>query len=145
MDTKGAADFVEDEGDIVGRSALGRVVRRAGDPGAWHPPPPGAPGSDLTTLLLEVFRRRAGRVSAQDVLRQYERDRFVGLAGASFRSLRRVEDALIGALPGGFEVVTLSPVLPLGAHSAFATVDQNKVVSTIRRSEVVADPTNGLA
>ena len=114
---------VEDDGDIVGRSALGRVVRRVGDLGVVDRLAVGIPGSDLTTLLLEVFRRRAGRLSSQDVLRQYERDRFVGLAGASFEALRRVENALLGALPGEFEVVTLSPVLPLGAHSAFASAD----------------------
>ena len=35
--------------------------------------------------------------------------------------------------------------MPLGTHSAIATVDQNKVVSTTRHNEVAADPTNALA
>ena len=36
-------------------------------------------------------------------------------------------------------------MVPLGTHSAVATVHQHKVVSTIRNAEVAADPTNALA
>jgi hypothetical protein len=41
--------------------------------------------------------------------------------------------------------VDLSPVTPLGTCSAVATVDQHRVISTIRGSEVLSDPTNVLA
>lgn len=103
------------------------------------------PGADLTSLLLEVLRRRAERVSPADVLRQYADDRFVRPSDLDLRELRRVEDAMFGALPAGFEVLTLAPVVPLGAHSAVATVDPRKVIATVRRTEVAADPTNALA
>jgi hypothetical protein len=102
-------------------------------------------GADLTSLLLEVMRRRADRLTPADVLRQYRSDRFVGPASTDRRDLRRVEDAMFGALPDGFEVLTLAPVLPLGAHAAVAAVDPRNVIATIRRTEVAADPTNGLA
>ena len=52
---------------------------------------------------------------------------------------------MLAALPPGFDVLTLAPVLPLGAHTAAAGVDPRKVVATVRGSEVAADPTNGLA
>ena len=61
------------------------------------------------------------------------------------RALRRVEDALIAGCADAFEVIALAPLVPLGTHSAIATVDQNKVVATSRHSEVAADPTNALA
>jgi hypothetical protein len=102
-------------------------------------------GTDLTALLLAVMRRRASARTPAEVLRRYSEDRFTEPAGTPFYSLRRVEDALLSALPGGVEMVTLPPVVPLGAHSTVATVDQNKVVTTIRGTEVAADPTNGLA
>lgn len=102
-------------------------------------------GADLTSLLLEVMRRRADRLSPSDVLRQYRSDRFVSPASTDQRDMRRVEDAMLGALPDGFEVLTLAPVVPLGAHSALGAVDPRNVVATIRRTEVAADPTNGLA
>ncbi len=102
-------------------------------------------GADLTSVLLEVMRRRAARLRPADVLRQYRTDRFVGPASTEFRDLRRVEDEMIAALPESFDVITLAPVLPLGAHSAFAGVDPRNVIATIRRTEVAADPTNALA
>lgn len=124
--------------------ALRRVLREAGDP-ALIDKLAGLPGADLTTVLLEVQRRRAGRVTPAEVMRNYGRDRFVGPASVGFGALRRAEDAMLAALPAGFEVLTLAPVLPLGAHSAVATVDPRNVIATVRGSEVAADPTNGLA
>ncbi len=105
----------------------------------------GMSGSDLTTLLLEVFRDRAERLSPAEVMRRYRSDRFVAPAPISFTALRRAEDALVSALPDGFEMLVLAPVLPLAAHSAVATVDPRKVIATVRGSEVAADPTNALA
>jgi hypothetical protein len=43
-----------------------------------------------------------------------------------------------------FESTVLSPLVPFGTH-AIAGVAQSRVVSTIRGTEVAADPTNGLA
>jgi hypothetical protein len=48
-------------------------------------------------------------------------------------------------LPDHYTAVELSPVCPLGTNAAVATVDQNKVVTAIRNTEVVADATNVLA
>jgi hypothetical protein len=102
-------------------------------------------GADLTSLLLEVFRRRAEKLTPADVVRRSSRDRFVRGVAIPFEWLRRVEDACIAALPDAFRITTLSPLVPLGTHSALAPVDQNNVVSTIRGTEVAADPTNGLS
>lgn len=102
-------------------------------------------GADLTTLLLEVMRRRASRVTPAELMHRYSTDRFVGPATVAFEALRRAEDALLGALPESFERLELAPLVPLGTHSAITPVDQNRIVSTIRGSEVAADPTDGLA
>ncbi|WP_370942680.1 hypothetical protein AB5J62_26765 [Amycolatopsis sp. cg5] len=99
----------------------------------------------MTTLLLEVMRIRAGKRSAPDVLRRYREDRFSAPAAVPAHRLRAAEDAVVSALPTDFALLTLAPIAPLGTHSALATVDQNKVVSTARGSEVAADPTNALA
>jgi hypothetical protein len=102
-------------------------------------------GSDFTTVMLEVARRRAARETPASVLRRYRHDRFVRPAGAPWRATRRAEDALLGCLPPETEVVPLAPLAPLGAHSALATVSQHKVVTAVRACEVAADPTNALA
>src|SRR3954466_10828657 len=97
-------------------------------------------GSDLISLLLEVFRRRAEELTPADVLRHHQRDRFVAAMPVPFERLRAVEDACVRALPEDVQLIPLSPVAPLGTHSVVAGVDQNNVVSTIRSTEVAADP-----
>jgi len=126
-------------------TALGRVLRKAGGPAVLDLLGRRLGGADLTTLLLEVFRLRAGRLTPADVFRRYLDDRFTAPADVPFHRLRRAEDLLLSAIPSEFEPVTLSPVAPLGTHSVVGTVAQTKVVSTVRGSEVAADATNGLA
>ncbi|WP_037362883.1 hypothetical protein [Amycolatopsis orientalis] len=126
-----------------GRGPLHRVLAGPGGPAADVLVD--LPGADLTTLQLEVARRRAAKLRGPDVLRRYREDRFTPPAPLPFEVLRRVEDALLSAAPPEFERVTLSPVTPLGAHSAVAGLAQHRVVPTGRGTEVAADPTNGLA
>lgn len=102
-------------------------------------------GADLTTLLLEVFRRRASANTPVDVLRQYRRDRFVRPAPTSARLLRAAESMVLAAVSPDYEEVVLAPVAPLGTHSSVATVDPRNVLATVRSTEVAADPTNALA
>jgi hypothetical protein len=125
--------------------ALRRVVDEAGGPACLELLADGLAGADLTTLLLEVFRRRTARVRPAEVFRRYRTDRFVAPAAVDLAALRRVEDAIVGALPSGFETVVLAPVVPLGTHTATGDVDPRNVIATIRGTEVAADPTNGLA
>lgn len=125
--------------------ALRRILARPGGPELLNALVDELSGADLTTLLLEVFRRRADRLSPADVMRRYRSDRFVSPARTDPTALRRAEDELLAVLPEGFETLVLAPLLPLAAHSAVATVDPRKVVATIRGSEVAADPTNALA
>ena len=44
------------------------------------------------------------------------------------------------AIKHQFEPIELSPLGPLGNCSVLATVHQNKVVTTIRNTKVMADP-----
>ncbi|WP_284745342.1 hypothetical protein [Amycolatopsis sp. RTGN1] len=102
------------------------------------------PGADLTTVQLEVARRRAARLAPADVLRRHRDDRFVAASPLPFASLRRVEDVLLTAA-ASFDLVALAPVVPLGTHSAVTGLAQHRVVPTGRGTEVAADPTTGLA
>jgi len=125
-------------------SALTRVLRKLGGDDALDRLER-LPGSDLTTLLLALMRRRVDAVSAPEVLRRYREDRFVAPADVPFDVLRAAEDRLLAALPPAFSVLGLAPVAPFGTCAAVAAVDQNNVVSTVRGNEVAADPTNALA
>ncbi|MFJ5228856.1 hypothetical protein ACIQBJ_03045 [Kitasatospora sp. NPDC088391] len=137
-----------DDGEVAGGAggaALRRVLAEAGGPELLEVLAERLSGADLTTLLLEVFRRRADRVTPAEVMRRYAADRFTAPAPTAFADLRRVEDVLLAALPDGFRTVLPAPLVPLAAHAAVAPVDPRKVVATVRGTEVAADPTNALA
>ena len=101
--------------------------------------------ADLQTLLLDVSRRRAAAVSPARLMRRWQQDRYVRLAGSDPRRVWAVEARLWELLPRTFAGVDLSPVAPLGVCSALGPVSQDRVISTVRGTEVVSDPTNVLA
>jgi hypothetical protein len=103
------------------------------------------PGSDLQTLLLSVARTRAATVTPADLMRRWREDRFVRPAGVDPRRLAVVEARMWQLLPPQVDGVELSPVVPMGACSAIAPVSQNRVVTTMRATEVLSDATNALA
>ena len=102
-------------------------------------------GADLTTFLLEVARRRAAEVDAAGVLRQYEDDRFVAPAPVDALHLARIQYGALAALSPGFEPIALAPLAPFATHATLGAVDQNNVLTTLRRGEVAADPTTALS
>ncbi|MFF5173093.1 hypothetical protein ACFY3U_10700 [Micromonospora sp. NPDC000089] len=118
----------------------------------WAALPPGTraalaalSGADLRTLLLGVARDRAAAVRPADVLRRWREDRFVRPAAADSRAVSRVEARIWALLPPDVVGVELSPVVPLGTCAAVGPVSQHRIVSTMRGTEVLSDPTNALA
>jgi hypothetical protein len=127
------------------RGIIARIERKAGLPGLADALAGLAP-TDLQSLLLSVYARQAAALTPAAVLRRYETDRFASPAAADPRALAAFDvraGELLGAL--GYAGVELSPVAPLGTASVLGPVDQNNVMTTIRTSEVVSDPTNSLA
>jgi hypothetical protein len=113
-------------------------------PGAYDALTRGLSASRLWSLLLEVAEARAARRAPADLVEQWHRDRFVQPAIVDQRSLVEVDRHLLAAA-SAFESIELSPVAPLGVCSSMGHASQNKVVSTLRGTEVVSDPTNVLA
>jgi hypothetical protein len=132
--------------DRVDDARLARVLREAGAPGVLDALAERLSPTDLQTLLLAAYRRRAAAVTPGRLLEQYERNRFAAPSAHAPADLARLEVLVHERLAGhGFAGLALSPVCPLGTNSAVATVDQNKVLTTVRNTEVVADATNVLA
>jgi hypothetical protein len=102
------------------------------------------PGTELQSLLLEVMQRRAAARTPADVLAQYQRDPFCRPAAVDQRVSVALDGHLLAAAEG-FEAIELSPVAPLAACSSVAPTAQNRVLSALRATELVADPTNVLA
>lgn len=117
--------------DAVGPETLARLAREL-------------PGTTLQSLLLEVMRQRAAARSPSALLEQYRRDRFCVPAQIDQRTSVAIDSHLLAAA-ASFDAIELSPVTPLGACTAVAVTTQNRVLSALRSTEVVADPTNVLA
>jgi hypothetical protein len=122
-----------------------RIERQVGVDGLLEVLAERLPPTDLQSLLLAAYRRRAAAVDPSRLLERYRADRFVAPAGVDPRSMAALEVSIFSLLPDGYEGVEISPLCPLGTNSAITSVDQNNVVTTIRNTEVVADVTNVLA
>jgi len=104
----------------------------------------GLAGSELQSLLLDVMQARAASRGAHELMTQYGRDAFCAPAQVDARATLAI-DAHLFAAAERFDAIELSPVAPLGACSVVGPTDQNRVLSALRATEVVSDPTNVLA
>jgi hypothetical protein len=102
------------------------------------------PASSLWSLMLDVMQQRASQRTAARVMEQWQSDRFVAPASIDQRTLLAVDGHLLAAA-AQFEGIELSPLAPLGVCTTVGPTSQNKIVSTLRGTEVVSDPTNVLA
>jgi hypothetical protein len=103
------------------------------------------PGSDVTSILLALARRRAATVSPAALLRAHAENRLVRPAALDPRALLACEQHVDELLPDGYERIDLAPVMPLGAAHVLGATPQDWVVSAGRDTEVVGDPTVALA
>lgn len=98
---------------------------------------------ELTTLLLEVYKRKTASLKPHELLNALPDNRFIQIVETDPIALRRAEASLLmTAKAAGFTPVELSPLAPLGASAVYGKVSQHNVLSALRGCEVVSDPTN---
>lgn len=123
-----------------------RLLKEVGNPDLLLALSQRLSSSELNSLLLEVLKMNAAKLSPTDLLKTYEQNRFVSPSVIDQLTFLKTEIQLLElAKAHGFHAIELSPLAPLGNCSALGLVDQNKVVSALRGTEVVADATNLLA
>ena len=103
------------------------------------------PGTDLQSLLLEVYRNKAKKLEVKNVVEKADKSKFVTPASISQRDLVAFDKVAYDSLPNDFEPVELSPVAPFGINSVLGGICQNGVLTTTRNVEVVGDPTSSLS
>ncbi len=124
---------------------LDRILRESGVPHLLEVLGDRLAPTDLQSLLLEVYARRAARQTPARLLEVYEHNRFVRPSPTDPRTFAGFDRLAFSLASPSFEAIEVSPVCPLGASSAVAVVDQDLAVATIRNTEVVSDATNSLA
>ncbi len=104
------------------------------------------PKSDLNSLLLELFQMQAERLTPADLIKAYSLNRFSSPSDTNPVAYHTLEvDLLSAAQAIGIDTILLSPSAPFGSCSAFGCVDQKNVVSSVRGTETLSDPSNMLA
>jgi hypothetical protein len=131
---------------IVMSNVSNLVAKRTGYTNLFNDLSEKLPASELNTLLLELFRTRAKKITPAELLRQFEKNRFASPSGVDTINFKEFEIRCLKlAKSKGFIPITLSPLAPFGTCSAVAFVDQNNVVTALRGTEVVSDATNVFA
>lgn len=103
-------------------------------------------GSELNSLLLEVFNAQAEARTPGEMLKLYRLNRFVKPVDLPVLKLRETEVDLLKIFTASdFTPIELSPVSILGSCAVVAPADQKKILSALRGTEVLADATNALA
>lgn len=104
------------------------------------------PKQDLNSLLLELFKRQTYTFTPTDILKSYHSNRFAAASEVDPASFHFLEANLLSvAKKNDIETILLSPSAPLGSCSSFGYVDQYNVVSAVRGTENLSDPSNMLA
>jgi len=101
--------------------------------------------TDLQSLLLEVYARRAKKRNPRVLLDDHVSNRFTRPSASNPTRSLEWDQIAFSKLPKLFRHFELSPVCPLGTASVLSPISQDWIVSTSRNSEVVSDSTNVLA
>ena len=102
--------------------------------------------SDFNSLMLEIFQSRANETTPAEMLKAFQVNRFSvpsDLNPVAYHTLET--EFLSSAQELDINTVLLSPAAPFASSSAFGCVNQNNVVSAVRGTEILSDPTNMLA
>lgn len=102
--------------------------------------------SELNSLLLEVYQYKSKNKKAAQILNDFSTNRFVLPSSIDPLKNMALELEMLKIVKSeNFDLMELSPLTPFGTCSVHDTVNQNNIVSALRRVEVVSDLTNVLA
>ncbi|MEJ1238747.1 hypothetical protein WBG78_11490 [Chryseolinea sp. T2] len=125
---------------------LDSILKRIGKPGLAETLIHELSGTEFNTLMLEVLAQRANNLSPGDLLRSYKNNRLVKPVDLPVLPLREMEIEYLRLFnDSAFEPIELSPVSSFGSCAVVGTTSQNKILSAIRNTEVLADATNAVA
>lgn len=102
-------------------------------------------GTDLHTLLMQVFALRVQELVPSIIDSTYRKNRLVPPCTIDQHTLIKADSIAYRILDTRFKGIELSPVMPLGTNSVLGGVNQKNVLGAIRSCEVLADPTTALA
>ncbi len=100
--------------------------------------------SELQSLMLEVYNQQARQVRLKKLLDEYLNSRFTIPSEIPQSQYIKFDSIVLDCLPAYYETLDISPVAPIGTCSAMSNLSQNRIITTSRSTEVIADSTNYL-
>ncbi|MFA6430143.1 MAG: hypothetical protein WC229_03250 [Candidatus Paceibacterota bacterium] len=97
--------------------------------------------SELGSVLMGICNKRIGKLTPRDLMENYNGNRFTVPSKIDVVELKRVELFLMSNLPEGFDLVEISPIVPVGSSSVLTNINSKTALQTIRSTEVVSDST----
>lgn len=104
------------------------------------------PKSDFNSLLIKIFQNQAKNTKPTDVMKAFQTNRFSVPSELNPAAYHILEAELLSlAEEADIKPILLSPSAPFASCAAFGCVDQNNIVSAVRGTEILSDPTNMLS
>lgn len=100
---------------------------------------------ELRAILADVARTRAAAMTPAEIIKRWREDRLLMPSLLDPREALPVTAKLWESVPQEFIGVTLSQLTALGSGVHLGGRGQNRVITTMRGTEVLADPAHGLA
>ena len=102
--------------------------------------------SDFNSLMLEIFQSRASDITPAEMVKAFQANRFCVPSKIDPAAYRNLETEFLSAAQElDIKAVLFSPSAPFASSSVFGCVNQNNIVSAVRGTEILSDPTNMLA
>jgi len=102
--------------------------------------------SDFNSMMLKIFQSRASKRTPGEMVKAFQTNRFSVASELDSLAYHTLEtEFLSSAQELGIKSVLLSPSAPFASSSVFGCVNQNNIVSAVRGTEILSDPTNMLS
>lgn len=96
-------------------------------------------------LLLELSVQKSKQIDSNQILKKYmENYEYFGNSSVPLKSIVNFTKMFISSLPKKYDTIELSKIMPLGTNTSITNLSQKTILSTIKNSEVCADPTTAI-
>ena len=124
---------------------LRRICEEAGVPELVEILADRVSGSDLQSLMMEVYARRSKARPLSSIFQDFSVNGFSRPSAISPQTFLEFDQKAFAIAQPPFQAIELSPLCPLGTIAGLTPVSQDKAIATMRNLEVVSDSTNALA
>jgi len=103
------------------------------------------PNTDFQSLLLKLMEEKSSKMGVKEINYILENSPFVEISPVDQFTFVKFDNLAYNLLPPEYKNVELSPLVPFATNKVLADINQKRILSTTRNSEVISDPTTALA